>query len=304
MRKQFEYHLVDVFTSKQFGGNPLAVFPNAQEIPGHFMQKIANELNLSETTFILPPKSKDNDCKVMIFTPAVELPMAGHPTIGTAFVILENELFKPKNDKFLMFEEGVGPIKVYFKHHGDDSWEITMVQPLPLFTEIYENRDKIAQLLSLETSALDHDLPIQIISCGVPFVYIPIKSMDDIKSAKVRLDLLDEYLGNYQSQALFLFTRETVNPSSTVHSRMFAPNLGVLEDPATGSASGPLGAYLVKYGLSEGKNIISEQGFEIGRPSIIKIDIDVDNDNISAVKVGGESVTVGKGKMFLNINEG
>jgi len=304
MRKQFEYHLVDVFTTSQFGGNPLAVFPNAQEIPGHLMQKIANELNLSETTFILQPNSKDNDCKVRIFTPVVELPMAGHPTIGTAFVIIENNLFKPKNDKFLMFEEGVGPIKVYFKHHGDDSWEITMVQPLPLFSEIYENRDKMAKLLSLGTSALDHDLPIQFISCGVPYVYIPIKSMDDIKSAKVRLDLLDEYLGNYQSQSLFLFTTETVNPSSTIHCRMFAPTLGVSEDPATGSASGPLGAYLVKYGLSNGKNIISEQGFEIGRPSIIKIDIEIDNNNISGVKVGGESVLVGKGEMFLNINEG
>ena len=301
MRKQFEYHLADVFTTSQFGGNPLAVFPNAREIPGHLMQKIANELNLSETTFILPPNSKDNDCKVRIFTPVVELPMAGHPTIGTAFVIIENNLFKSKNDKFLMFEEGVGPIKVYFKHNGDDSWEITMVQPLPLFSEIYENRDKMAKLLSLGTSALDHDLPIQFISCGVPYVYIPIKSMDDIKSAKVRLDLLDEYLGNYQSQSLFLFTTETVNPSSTIHCRMFAPTLGVSEDPATGSASGPLGAYLVKYGLSNGKNIISEQGFEMGRPSIINIDIDVNNENISSVKVGGNSVSVGKGKMFLNI---
>ena len=148
--KEFEYYLVDVFTNNQFGGNPLAVFPNAQEIPGHLMQKIANELNLSETTFILPPNSKDSDCKVRIFTPVVELPMAGHPTIGTAFVILKNNLTKPKNDKFLMFEEGVGPIKVYFTHQEDDSWETTMVQPLPLFNEIYENRDKMAQLLSLE----------------------------------------------------------------------------------------------------------------------------------------------------------
>ena len=125
--------------------------------------------------------------------------------------------------------------------------------------------------------------------------------MDEIKSAKVRLDLLDEYLGNYESQALFLFTRETVNPSSTIHCRMFAPTLGVSEDPATGSASGPVGAYLVKYGLSNGKNIISEQGFEMGRPSIINIDIDVNNENISSVKVGGNTVSVGKGKMFLDI---
>ena len=301
MMKEFEYYLVDVFTNKQYGGNPLAVFPEADEIPENLMQKIANELNLSETTFILQPSSKDSDCKVRIFTPVVELPMAGHPTIGTAFVILRNELIKPHNDNFLMFEEGVGPIKVYFNHQENDSWEVTMVQPLPSFSNIYEDRNKIAQLLSLENSAIDPELPIQIISCGVPFVYIPIKSMDEIKAAKVRLDLLEEYLGNYESQALFLFTRETVNPSSTVHCRMFAPTLGVMEDPATGSASGPLGAYMVKYGLSDGKNIISEQGFEMGRPSIINTDIDVNNENISSVKVGGNTVSVGKGKMFLDI---
>ncbi|MES2733144.1 MAG: PhzF family phenazine biosynthesis isomerase, partial [Bacteroidota bacterium] len=146
--EEFTYYLVDVFTSTQFGGNPLAVFPNAQGLTTEQMQKIANELNLSETTFILPPQDANHDCQVRIFTPAVELPMAGHPTVGTAFVLLTNQLIKPKNQGFLLFEEGVGAIKVNFNQSIDNELNITMEQPLPRFGAIYPDKSKIAALLS------------------------------------------------------------------------------------------------------------------------------------------------------------
>lgn len=298
--KKLHYYLVDVFTENVFGGNQLAVFPDGQEVPEHLMQKIAKELNLSETTFVLPPLNPGNDIKLRIFTPGRELPMAGHPTIGTAFLLLQQGYLKPTGNR-LIFEEGVGDIPIDFRKNEDKLGLITMAQPLPQFGVTITDAQLLANLLSVNTADINTDYPAQVVSCGVSFFYIPLKSLNAVKRAKLRQDVLENQLSHSDFESIFLFSTETENPAHTVHARMFAPAFGIPEDPATGSACGPLGCYLVKYGLVPAQPesaIICEQGYEMGRPSLLQITIGQQNKEITKVQVGGKSVLVGEGYIY------
>ncbi len=292
------YFLLDVFTSQQFGGNPLAVFPNSDALETESMQAIANELNLSETTFIRRPTSEDCDCTVRIFTPKSEVPMAGHPTIGTAWAILKNGLLKPRNADHLVFDLGVGAVNVDFEMNNGQPKALVMHQPLPEFLETLD-KSAVAQLLSLEREDIEENVPVQIVSCGLPIIVVPLKSLDAARRATVRLDLLDTALVEVACRQLFVFARETESPDIDVHCRCFAPTFGVPEDPATGGAHGPLGSYLVKYGLNDGKQIISEQGVEMGRPSTIKVRVETRGGEITDVAVGGDCVEVGEGTFSI-----
>jgi trans-2,3-dihydro-3-hydroxyanthranilate isomerase len=296
--KKLPFYIIDVFTHDQFGGNQLAVFPNGEDVSESLMQKIAKEINFSETTFVLPPKKKGNDFQLRIFTPNTEIPMAGHPTVGSAFALLKNNLI-PSTKESIIFEEGIGDITVTFQK-TEESIITIMEQPLPIFGSLFE-KDIIAKILSLKQEQILELYPVQVVSCGVPFLFIPVKDLKAIKSIKLRMDLYEKYLVGFVTNSLFVFTPETERSGSTVHSRMFAPNFGITEDPATGGASGALGAYLVQNELAiENKTIISEQGFEIGRPSIIIVNIQSDNKKITSVKVGGECVISGEGNIFIN----
>jgi len=307
--QKLQYHLVDVFTDQPFGGNQLAVFTSGQHITPEQMQRIARELNLSESSFVLPAKDANSDFWVRIFTPGMEIPMAGHPTVGTAFVLArEGFIDTPTDDGevTVKFEEGVGIIPVTLRFENGEPTLITMQQPLPTFGEVVPDRAKIAEMLSLGEADLDANYPIQEVSCGVPFLYIPIKNLDAMRRVKLRLDVWEERLKTASAPHVFTFTPETALPGSTVHSRMFAPTMGISEDPATGAASGPLGAYLVKYGIAKGSpaQIISEQGFEMGRPSLIHITIEHSGvDQITRVLVGGQSAAVGEGAFYDDIFE-
>lgn len=279
----------------------MAVFTDGQDVPEHLMQKIAKELNLSETTFVLPPVNPVNDIKLRIFTPDRELPMAGHPTLGTAHVLLAKGYLTPRHNQ-LLFEEGVGDITINFAREDKEPGLITMEQPLPAFGTIIKDVPLLADLLSLNPEDIETQYPSQVVSCGVPFFYIPLKSLAAVKRTKLRQDVLESKLSDPDLESIFLFSTETVTPTNTVHSRMFAPAFGIPEDPATGSASGPLGCYLVKYGLVPAQpitRIISEQGFEMGRPSILHITIETEQNEITSVKVGGKSVLVGEGYFYL-----
>jgi trans-2,3-dihydro-3-hydroxyanthranilate isomerase len=175
-----------------------------------------------------------------------------------------------------------------------------MNQPIPEFGPKFPEPSQIAELLSLNKEDVRRDIPIQVISSGVPFLFVPLSSIDAVKNAKVRIDLLDEVLRDFETKQIFIFATETERKTSFVHCRMFAPSFGIVEDPATGSAHGPLGAYLVKYGLSDGKRFASEQGFEMGRPSIINVEVTHDNGKIQNVKVGGNCVMIGKGTIQID----
>ena len=299
MRK-LRYHLVDVFTNRAFGGNQLAVVTNGRGISSEVMQSIAHELNLSETTFVLPPKDSANDYHVRIFTPSAELPMAGHPTVGTSFILAREHMIEPSGDEAVIkLEEGVGTIPVTIKFKDNQPDFIEMRQPLPKFGPRFEDKSVIAEMLSIPPDAIEENLPLEVVSCGVPFLYVPVKDLESVRSIRFRLDVWDRVLKDFASAQVFVFTTETENEDSSVHSRMFAPGLGVQEDPATGGASGPLGCYLVRHKVFPAAKAVSEftseQGFEIKRPSFIKIAIEQDNDEITGVRVGGQCQFMGEG---------
>jgi trans-2,3-dihydro-3-hydroxyanthranilate isomerase len=302
MRK-LRYHLVDVFTDRAFGGNPLAVFPNGRGLSPSIMQALAKELNLSETTFVLPPEHPRNAYRVRIFTPAVELPMAGHPTIGTTFVLAQEHLIDCSGAETTIYlEEGVGIIPVTLKLEDDGAVFIQMRQPLPTFGAQFSNRQIIAEMLSLEVEAIDPQLPLEVVSCGVPFLYVPVQNLHAMHKIDFRRDVWERILRDFATSNVFVFSREVEMAGATVHSRMFAPALGVAEDPATGAASGPLGCYLVRHGLVAGTEkveMISEQGLEIGRPSIIHIEVEQKEGDITAVHVGGQCYYMGEGCIEL-----
>lgn len=300
--RRLHYHLLDVFTDRAFGGNPLAVFTNGRDLTTETMQKIAREMNLSETTFVLPPDDPANHFRVRIFTPAIEMPMAGHPTVGTAYALaLEHMLEVSGTQTHLRLEEQVGLIPVTLDLRDGVPVMATMRQPLPTFGAEWADRQAIADLLSIDVSGIDPHLPLEVVSCGVPFLFVPITDGTTMERLRLRLDVWERTLKDFAAPSVFAFTRQTVLPTSTVHSRMFAPAMGILEDPATGAASGPLGCYLFKHGIVTDSpvRVVSEQGFEMGRPSLIHIQIDHLANRITGVHVGGQCVWMGEGYLVV-----
>ena len=279
---RFEYRLVDVFTDQAFGGNPLAVFREPGKLDAKAMQAIAKELHLSETTFVLPPTSAAADHRVRMFTPDAELPFAGHPTIGTAFVLADGK------DGALRLEEGVGVIGVTLR----DGF-VQMEQPLPAFTGTTITRKVAAEALGLAIEEVRSDIPIQMGSSGVPFLFVPLANLKAVRRAR--------HPGGLDA-SVYAFAMSGERSGSQVHGRMFDQGLGVGEDPATGAAQGPLGAYIVAHELVRAEpttRIRVEQGFEIGRPSILDIEVDRTAAGITAVRVGGRCVPMGGGWLDL-----
>jgi trans-2,3-dihydro-3-hydroxyanthranilate isomerase len=296
--RHLSYHLVDVFTDRPFGGNPLAVFTDGRGISDALMQSIAKELNLSETTFVLPPDDAKHDFRVRIFTPKSELPMAGHPTVGTAFVLAREGMLKKRE---AVFEEGVGPVPVSIELGADGPGFIEMRQPLPKFGPRFEDASAIAEMLSLDRGAI-RDLPLEVVSSGNPFFFVPIATLESIRRIRFRADLADRVVKETGATGVFVFTQEVEIAGSNLHGRLFAPGEGIIEDPATGSAAGPLGCYLSRYGLTEsGGEVRSvlEQGIEMGRPSFLHIRIKHSDEEIAAVHVGGTCCYMGTGQLEL-----
>jgi trans-2,3-dihydro-3-hydroxyanthranilate isomerase len=279
---RYEYRLVDVFTDKAFGGNPLAVFREPGGLDAKAMQAIAKELHLSETTFVLKPSSAAADHRVRMFTPDTELPFAGHPTLGTAFVLAEGK------DGTMRLEEGVGVIGVSLREGF-----VQMEQPLPTFTGTTITRKVAADALGLAVEEVRSDVPIQVGSSGIPFLFVPLSNLKAVRRARRPGGL---------GANVYVFALSAERSGSDVHGRMFDDGLGIGEDPATGSAQGPLGAYLVAHELVRVEpttRIRVEQGFEIGRPSILEIEVDRAGAAISAVRVGGRCVPMGGGWLDL-----
>jgi trans-2,3-dihydro-3-hydroxyanthranilate isomerase len=274
---RYEYRLVDVFTDQAFGGNPLAVFREPGKLDTAAMQVIAKELHLSETTFVLPPKAAA-DHRVRIFTPEAEMPFAGHPTIGTAFVLADGK------DGAMRLEEGVGVIGVTLREGF-----VQMEQPLPAFTGTTITRKVAADALGLAVEEVRSDVPIQTGSSGIPFLFVPLANLKAVRRAHRPSGL---------NAHVYAFAMSGERSGSHVHGRMFDDGLGIGEDPATGGAQGPLGAYIVAHELVRVEpttRIRVEQGFEIGRPSILDIEVDRAGAAITAVRVGGRCVPMGGG---------
>lgn len=307
MARSYRYLHYDVFTDRLFGGNQLAVFLDGRGLRTGDMQAIANEMNFSESTFVLPSERSDTDFRLRIFTPSEEMPMAGHPTIGSAYALARAGLLEPGRDGFV-FGLNLGPTPVSLTWAGRDLTFVWMTQQLPKFSPPLDDPGAAARALGLAESAVTGAaLPVQVVSCGLPFAFIPLATRRDVDAAAGNIAALETFLGTFQSgdaraSAVFLFSLERGDDEATVYSRMFAPGLGVAEDPATGSASGPLGCYLVHHKVvdaAQAGRIVNRQGVKMGRPSLIHVSIGVDRNEIASVRVGGEAVLAGEGTLYV-----
>lgn len=296
------YLQYDVFTGEALLGNQLAVFTDARGLDTVRMQRIAREMNFSESTFILPAELPGTDVRMRIFTPATEMPMAGHPTIGSTFALAYTGLIRQGASRFV-FGLNVGPIPVDLEWRGAALTFAWMTQLAPLFEEPVTHRDAVAAALSLDSGDLVPSLPVQQISCGVPFLYVPLRDRAAVDRATSDASAFGRLrVATGIDLPIFLFAVEPPGSSETVYSRMFAPEFGIVEDPATGSASGPLGCYLVRHGVVGGdaaRHIVNLQGVAMGRTSRIHIAIGGDAARVTDVKVGGEAVLVGRGELLV-----
>lgn len=293
-KKRYTIHLVDVFTDKPLSGNQLAVVLGAEGIPGDVMQRIAKEMNISETTFVLAPEDPANAARVRIFTPGAELPFAGHPTIGTSWVLFTQGLI-PGGALEFRLEEGVGPVPVRCEQ-GPNGLRFWMTHPKVSFGDIVSDRAAAAAALGLSERDLVAEVPIQTASTGVPFTYVALKDSKAVDAAISE----KERLASVFTEGVFLFA---ATGPDRLYSRMFSPHvLDIHEDPATGSGSGPLGAFAVRYGLvarSPMVSIVSEQGVKMGRQSFIHIRLAYapDGDLPSSIEVGGSVVPTLSGEL-------
>ncbi len=286
------FRIVDVFTDQPFAGNQLAVVLDAEELATAQMQAIAREFNFSETTFVTRSEAPGCDWRVRIFTPTEELPMAGHPTIGTAVTLQALGLATDRT----VFELGVGPTSVRVQ----PGWA-EMEQRPPAFGAEHPDPPALALALSIEPSDLAAEgLPPQSVSTGLAHLMVPVRSLEVVRRLRPRPDLLPAAIAAFPGQAVYAFTRETELPGSDAHCRMFAPHLGVAEDPATGSAAGPLACYLAARTAPDGDGRLAfrfEQGFEMGRRSLLEASIERSAGAITAVRVGGQARIVAEGRL-------
>lgn len=293
---------VDVFTERVLGGNPLAVVFEAGGLDERVMQAIAREMNCSETTFLLPPTRPECAARVRIFTPAREVPFAGHPTIGTAWVLATEGLL-PKGTTRFNLEEGIGPVEVTLEGDPGRPSLLWMRHGEARFGPELPDRAGFARALGLEAADLLAGQPVRSGSTGNTFLYIPLRDREAVDRARLDVPALLAAQGEGPNLGVFVFAADPDPRAGKVYSRMFAPHTsGVPEDPATGSASGPLGAYLVERGLvapAETVDIVSEQGTRMGRSSFVRIRIGMRGGRINEILVGGTVVPVIDGRLRI-----
>jgi trans-2,3-dihydro-3-hydroxyanthranilate isomerase len=292
--RRFAMSQWDVFSSRRLAGNSLAVFSDGRGLTDEEMQAIAKEMNLSETTFILPRDTeteRERGVRVRIFTVQEELPFAGHPTLGTAFA-----LRGATGASEVALELNVGKVPVRFGDRPDQPPFGEMTQVDPVFG-IQHDREEIARAIGLSVSDFDPSLPVETASTGLAYAIVPLKSLAVIQELKRNPPSADEYLQKTSSKFLYFVTRQTVDPAARLHARMLFYNG---EDPATGSAAGTAAAWMVAHGVAlPDERVLIEQGLEMRRPSRIFVRASRHDNRIVNVRVGGNSIEVMRGEVFL-----
>jgi trans-2,3-dihydro-3-hydroxyanthranilate isomerase len=310
-----DYHFLqfDVFTDRAFCGNPLAVFPEAEGIPDEQMGRIAREMNLSETVFVLKSESDQALRRLRIFTPAREIPFAGHPIVGTWTALAQGGVVPIPDGgngwQRIFHEVGIGVLPLDIEFKDGQPVQVVMTQgKFEVISEIDDSNEQaeVARSLGLAREDLDENLPIQVITTGLPCLAVPIRSLADLRDVRVNTSLLTEIYTRHGGTGCHAFARETIEVGAArAHARFFAPADNIPEDPATGSACGALGAYLIHHGgLSlepeDGRyKFVIEQGDFINRPSRIHLDVKGEAGRVEEVKVGGQAVLVARGEMIL-----
>ncbi|NQT02549.1 MAG: PhzF family phenazine biosynthesis protein [Planctomycetes bacterium] len=293
--EKLTFYIVDVFTEKKYAGNQLAVVRDAAGLSDGEMQNITKEMNYSETTFILSDDQRNGGYDVRIFTPAEEVPFAGHPTLGTAYVIQKEIIKEPAETIILNLK--VGQIPVTFNYKGKDKNVLWMKQIEPAFRQIIEP-EPISEVLGIDKGDIDERFPVQEVSTGMFFIIVPLKTLDAVKRAKVARDKYFKLIKNRQAKAILIFCPETYSKENDLNVRVFVDYFGIPEDPATGSGNGCLAGYLVKHRYF-GKNQIdirAEQGYEIARPSLLYLRAE-DTEGQIDISVGGKVVMVARGEL-------
>lgn len=286
-----EFIICDVFARRRFEGNQLAVFPDAADIPAAEMQQLAREIHFSETTFILSRQPNERGFPVRIFTPAREVPFAGHPTLGTAYVIWDRFLGRAADEVKLDLAVGVVPVRI-----ADGGERLMMTQVPPRFGATVEPA-AVAPALGIAADEIDARFPVQEVSTGLDFLIVPVKRLAAVQNIKVNLAEYYRLLEPMQAKAILAFCPETVDPQCRLHVRVFCDFYDVPEDPATGSANGCLCAWLVKHrylGVTEFA-ISTEQGIEMQRPSLLHL-VGAETEGNITVQVGGKVVIAGRGE--------
>ena len=301
---RFRYVTADVFTDQPFGGNQLAVFPDATGIPDHRLQDVAREFNFSETTFVYAPSNQAHTRQVRIFTPGTELPFAGHPTVGTAHVLAEiGEIPLTGDSTRIVLEELVGPVPVTIRAEaGRPTYCALAVAKLPEEGPPAPPREALARALSLETSdLLDGEWESRGWTCGVPYLFVPVRDLAAVARSRINGDAWERALAGTWAPEILIFAREGERAGSDLHGRMYAPGFGIAEDPATGSAAAAMAGYLARRDSRRDGTLRwrLEQGFEMKRPSILDIEADVVRGQITGVRVGGATVLVSEGTMRI-----
>ena len=284
----------DVFSSRPLEGNSLAVFPDGRGLTDAEMQSIAKEMNLSETTFILPREpavEQERGIRVRIFTVQEELPFAGHPTLGTAFTLRGHS-----GAQQIVLELNVGRVPVHFEDHASEPAFGEMTQIDPTFG-VQHDREAVARATGLRIEDFDDSLPIETVSTGVPFTVTPLKSLTVIQNLHIDSQHAAEYLEKTGGRFFYFVTRETVARDARLHARMLFYNS---EDPATGSAAGCSAAWMVAHGVAAvDERVLIEQGVEMKRPSRIFVRSSRRDNRIVNVRVGGHAVEIMRGELFL-----
>jgi trans-2,3-dihydro-3-hydroxyanthranilate isomerase len=290
--EKLTFHIVDVFAEEKYFGNQLAVFQRAEVLSSEEMQKIAREVNFSETTFILTDKQNNGGFDVRIFTPKEEVPFAGHPTLGTAHII-RNEILKVNTEKVIL-NLAVGQIPVTYSNN-DYGW---MKQIEPFFGNTHQI-ETLANILGLDAKEIDERFPIQEVSTGLPFFIVPLKKIASLKKAKIDKEKYFDFIKNTLAKGILVFCPETYESQNDISVRVFVDCYGIPEDPATGSGNGCLSGYMVKYRYlgKDNINIRSEQGYEIGRPSLLLLKAEQSGSKIN-ISVGGKSIVVAMGEFI------
>ena len=289
------FYILDVFAEKKYAGNQLAVIRNAAKLTGDDMQLLTREMNYSESTFILTDDQNRGGYDVRIFTPGEEVPFAGHPTLGTAFIIQQEIIRHPVEQVILNLEVGQIPVSFTYKDGRPDVLWMKQVEP-----EFWANIEPgaMAKLLQINDTDIDTRFPIQEVSTGLPFIIVPLKSLDAVRRSQPDTRQLLKFVENHTAKNILVFSPETYNADNQLNARVFTDYLGIPEDPATGSANGCLAGYLVKYHYYGEPRVQArvEQGYEMGRPSLLLLDAREENGSIH-IRVGGRVILVAKGEL-------
>jgi len=290
---------VDAFTTQPLQGNPCAVLSDARGLTDAEMQSIAREMNLSETAFVFPSAQRKADFRFRYFTPVTEIPLAGHPTIATAHVLVEEGRVPLKDGRgMFMMELNVGVLPVEIVGREGNVTRVVMTQKKPSFGRAFEHA-QVAAVFGLSADDLDTRYPPQVVSTGTSQLMVLVKSLDVLRRIHADPYALEEFSRRSEFFSAHLFCLGGIGPKADTHARHYAPEAGIAEDPFTGSASGGMGAYIVHHGIKPGARFHIEQGHLCGRPGEGDVEVIGPRDDIQTVKVGGPAITVMRGELLL-----